>query len=119
MQTLNRLACMFIAPFRHSTPTKGLEIMLDIEPLETYIEKEGLKAFIRNKAHKQVHWDGLMRPDNGLSRLRRHLAVWERKAKEAGLMDWPLDVMTSRLCTIKSYKTDLESSARKKSTMMT
>ena len=83
--------------------------MLDIEPLEFYIEKEGLKAYIRNKAHKQVQWDGLSRPIKGLSRLRGHLAIWERKMKEVGLMDWPLDVMTSRLCTIKNYKTDLDS----------
>ena len=83
--------------------------MLDIEPIEIFIEKEGLKLYLRNKSHKQIQWDGLSRTETGISSIKGHLKIWERKVQEAGLLDWPLDIMVSRLTTTKNYDIDLDS----------
>ena len=41
--------------------------------------------------------------------LKGHFHIWEWKVQEAGLLDWPLDIMVSRLTTTKNYNIDLDS----------
>ena len=44
---LHSLALRQLGNFRKGTPTAGLEVMLDLMPLDTYIEGEMVMAFRR------------------------------------------------------------------------
>jgi len=60
LERLQRLACLLVAPVMKSTPTKGLEIIYNIMPLDLHCLQTGLLAWlsIRNQV-KPVQWDGI------------------------------------------------------------
>jgi hypothetical protein len=74
---LNRLAAMGLGPMRRNTPTAGLEIILDFQPLDLVVKEEGLKAFgrLKNNEHLRTVWDGLGRPVKGHRRFWADLAA--------------------------------------------
>jgi hypothetical protein len=74
---LNRLAAMGLGPMRRNSPTAGLEIILDFQPLDLVVKGEGLKAFgrLKNNEHLRTVWDGLGRPVNGHRRSWADLAA--------------------------------------------
>ena len=56
---LNRMAMNTYAPFPRSTPTRLLELLTDTFPLDIYVKKEGLCAYIRLQQGLQLTWRGL------------------------------------------------------------
>ena len=61
LRKINRLAITTCAGFLKSTPTRALEIMLDIFPLHLYAQKEALCAFIRLLPLMELDWRGFNR----------------------------------------------------------
>jgi hypothetical protein len=68
---------MGLGPMRRNSPTAGLEIILDFQPLDLVVKGEGLKAFgrLKNNEHLRTVWDGLGRPVNGHRRSWADLAA--------------------------------------------
>jgi hypothetical protein len=77
LTTLNRLAATGLGPMRRNTPTAGLEVILDLQPLDLVVKGDGLKAYGRltNGKHLRTAWDGLGRLFKGHRRFWADLAV--------------------------------------------
>ena len=56
---LNRMAINTYAPFPRSSPTRLVEILTDTFPLDLYVRKEGLCAYIRLQNELQLTWSGV------------------------------------------------------------
>jgi hypothetical protein len=63
---LSRLACLGVGPMRPSTPTAGLEIILNLPPLDLVCLREGANAARRTLPKVKCQWNGKgVRKDNG------------------------------------------------------
>ena len=58
LRKLNRLAINTFGSFPKSTPTRALEIMLDIMPLHLFCEQEALASRVRLDDVLDLDWDG-------------------------------------------------------------
>ena len=58
LRKLNRLAALTIAPVHKSTPTRGLEIIYDLMPLDLVIECRASEIMARIRDSQRVSWDG-------------------------------------------------------------
>ena len=56
---LNRLASLLIAQVAPSTPTKGMEVIYDLMPLDILIEKRASEIMARINNQLLPTWDGL------------------------------------------------------------
>ena len=56
---LNRLAGLLIANVAPSTPTKGMEVIYDLMPLDILIEKRASEIMARINNQLQPTWSGL------------------------------------------------------------
>jgi hypothetical protein len=72
LTTLNRLAATGLGPMRRNTPTAGLEVILDLQPLDLVVKGDGLKAYGRltNGKHLRtgrpgMDWAGSLRATGG------------------------------------------------------
>jgi hypothetical protein len=61
---LNRLASLLIAQVAPSTPTKGMEVIYDLMPLDILIEKKASEIMARINNQLQPTWSGLGRGKN-------------------------------------------------------
>ena len=77
LQKLNRLATLLIVGVAPSTPTKGLEIILNLIPLHLLIEKKATEIMARINNKIQPSWDGIGK-GNKNSLIKR----WRSKAAE-------------------------------------
>ena len=59
LSKLNRLISTTIMSMRYSTPSLGLEVILNIMPLHLKVVQEGLNAFARIKNIVKPIWDGI------------------------------------------------------------
>ena len=76
LNRLNRLACLLIANAAPSTPTKGLEVIYNLMPLDILIEKRASKIMARINNQIQPSWDGIGKGSkNGLFRRWRSAAA--------------------------------------------
>ena len=50
---------MMIAPARRSTPTKALELINNLQPLEIYLHNLSIQAYKRHKSEYKLDWTGL------------------------------------------------------------
>ncbi len=53
---LNRLACLAIAKVHKSTPTKGMEMIYNIPPLELFLESKAIEAYYRVRNFASTEW---------------------------------------------------------------
>ena len=58
-----------LGPMRRNTPTAGLEIILNVPPIDLYAKKLGLEAYIRIQNGTHSCWDG--RGGSGPGTMRR------------------------------------------------
>ena len=65
---LQRLGCMLISGCLSSAPTAGLEVILDLPPLEYHTMQLAMKARIRSKLWLTPQWDGIGRTGKGHQR---------------------------------------------------
>ena len=98
LQKLNRLACLNIARAHRSTPTKGLELIYNLPPLENHIQRASLNCYLRIKYQVQKSWDGIGSHKNG------HLMLLEKNCDSAGLANIPLDSIVPIRVWDKNYK---------------
>jgi ribonuclease HI len=84
LNSINRLALLCMASCRKGTPTAGLEIILDLPPLELVIEELTLKT------HMRLEISGT---------LQGHRLFWQNKADRLGLKHEDFDRYSGRyLC---------------------
>ena len=58
LSKLNRLIALSMMPLRKGTPTAGLEVALDLMPLDLKIEELSLRAMLRVLPHNRTKWPG-------------------------------------------------------------
>ena len=84
LRKLNRAALLSICRVPRSTPTRALEIILDIFPLHIFIIRTGLAAFQRLKRQTPLLWDGVY---PNLTHSISHLRFWTYLCQELGIDD--------------------------------
>ena len=102
LNSLNRLIALCMAPIRKSTPTAGLQVLLNLPPLETKIKEISLSAMLRVLPHQTSGWDGVGK--KGIS----HLKWGSNNLQELGISEWNFD-STNSLNLHKDYKVDIKS----------
>ena len=88
LRNLNRTAINTMVKIPRSTPTQGLEIILDILPLHLHIQKVGLAAYIRTFPAPPLQWEGIM---TNLTNSISHLKYWELRSRDADLQVGQID----------------------------
>ena len=82
LRKLNRLAINTITKVPRSTPTRALEIILGVLPLQVQIYREGMAAHVRLRSQLPLEWEGVYK--NKLYSVS-HRKYWELLAE-----DWDL-----------------------------
>ena len=89
LRRLNRLAINTIVKVPRSTPSRALEIILDIFPLHLHIMKEGLSAYLRLKPSLNLRWTGIY---TNLTYSVSHLRYWDWIAEDNGIYTYGQEV---------------------------
>lgn len=82
---VNHMAINTIVKVPRSTPTKALEIILDIYPLHLHIMNEGLTTYICMKPELNLRWSGVY---TNLTHSISHLCYWEWIADDTGVTNF-------------------------------
>ncbi len=82
LKSVNRLACLMMGKVQRSTPTAGMEIIYDIEPLDIFLERTAVMTFYQITDQVRRFWSGV-----GKIKRRGHLYNLELKAKACGLFE--------------------------------
>ena len=86
MRRLNRMAINTMVKIPRSTPTRGLEIILDILPLHLHVRQEGLAAY--NRLRPTITWEGVFQNQtNSVS----HLRYWQYLTQDVGMQDFHVE----------------------------
>ena len=86
---VNRLAMNTIVKVPRSTPTRALELILDIYPLHLHVMKEGLRAYVRLKPAINLRWTGIY---ENLTHSISHLRYWHWIADDTGVTTYGREV---------------------------
>ena len=95
---LNRMAMNTYAHFPRSSPTRLVEILTDTFPLDLYVRKEGLCAYVRLSESLQLDWHG--RDDTVLTHNVSHRRFWLDLKTELELDD--ITNIPSDVCYFRS-----------------
>ena len=79
---VNRLAMNTIVKVPRSTPTRAMEIVLDVMPLHLHIHKEGLRIYFRLNHELPLQWGGVY---SNKTHAVSHCKFWELLAHDTGL----------------------------------
>ena len=101
--SLNRLMALTMMPAREKTPTHGLEIILDLVPIDLKIKELALKAMLRVLPQSQTRWNGI-----GNSSSIGHMKWGQDELNKIGIPKKAFDT-TNALNLNPKYKCDLES----------
>ena len=105
LSKLNRLIACCMLPMRKGSPTEGLEVILNLPPLDLKIEQLALKAMLRVLPHNQTKWDGV-----GTNRkLIGHLKWGLNKLKELVIDPFNNDSYHSSLNVSRQFQVDFKS----------
>ena len=104
LSKLNRLMAITMMPTRKNTPTAGLEVILDLMPLELKLEEHALKAFLRIIPKSRYKWDGIPLVGSECG----HLKWGKDKLHDLGFTDFSFDD-ASELNLDSKYEVDLDS----------
>ena len=85
LRKVNRMAINTIVKVPRSTPSRGLEVILDITPLHLHVKQEGLSAFLRLHTHTNIQWEGVF---TNLTNSVSHLRYWDYISRDAGIQDF-------------------------------
>ena len=83
LRKLNRFAMNTIVKVPRSTPTRAMELILDIFPLHLHLKKEGLAAYMRLKDQLPLSWVGVY---SNITYSVSHRRFWEYTAQDANLL---------------------------------
>ncbi len=105
LRKVNRLACLMIGKVQKSTPTAGLEIIYEIEPLHIFIERTAIATFVRINTQIRKFWSC----ESQITR-KSHLKQLHSKAKKWGVIkesgNYGIDETNERRIEIKRYSID-------------
>ena len=107
--SLNRLAALATTSTRRSTPTLALEVILNLLPLDLFIEQNALAAWHRQKKVLDKHWRG----ENKSGKILSHLKHWENIKEKYGIT-YPNDDSCKELPLEKLYCVNKDSFNAKK-----
>ena len=103
LERLNRLACLNIAQVHRSTPTKGMEIIYNLPPLDLIVQRVGVQTYLRIRSQINTHWDGIGNCRNGF------LFQSYNMATKLGVYGLPTDqIMTHKNWVKKFHTLDFE-----------
>ena len=105
LSKLNRLISLLMCPMRKKTPTNGLQVILDLKPVDLVIREAALKSFLRVNAHHRTKWEGI-----GHNKSHGHLKWCSVKLNNHNIKPDGYD-KTIFLNLDRKFKTDLESTA--------
>lgn len=77
---LQRLGLTSMGCFLRSTPTKGLEVLFDVQPLELRLKQMVALSQVRIRGRNPVRWDGI-----GSGHKRGHVFLNYKEAKSLGV----------------------------------
>ena len=89
LRRLNRLGMNTYATVHRSTPTRGLEIIIDTFLLNLYIQKEAVCAYVRLQNVLTLTWEGLHRRN---PHIRLHLLSLQHAVRDHGIYQLMLDM---------------------------
>ena len=84
LRRVNRLAMNSMVRVPRSTPTRTMELALDLLPLDLFAIKIGLAAFCRLRGHLPMTWEGVF--DNTTHAVS-HLRFWDYTAQDLGVKE--------------------------------
>ena len=109
LEKLNRLCALTMMPARKSTPTAGLEMILDMKPLDLKIEESALKALTQVLPQSFSKWDGMSTTTPSSKKMTfGHLRWGIHRLQSMGVYSKCFD-QTNELNLNKGYEVDLES----------
>ena len=103
LDRVQRLAKAGLTHMRRTTPTNGMEVILDLMPLDLHILQTACNAAFRIRGQNRTKWDGV-----GELHLRGHLLVMEGYLGQMGFKDTHPDQYNGRLWN-KQYIVDQSS----------
>ena len=99
LSTLNRLASLLIAPVAPSSPTKGLEVIYNLMPLEILMEKRASEIMARINNQIQPSWDGV-----GKGKKNSHIKRWRSNMNKICNQIVKTDEVSTKLIKEKNFK---------------
>ena len=102
LSTLNRLIALCMSSIRQSTPTAGLEVLLNLPPLDIKIKELSLCSMLRILPHRTPSWDGVGKRGRG------HLLWGSKSLKDLKVNNWNFD-STNILNLNKKFEVDFNS----------
>ena len=104
MTKLNRLIACCMVSMRKSTPTNGLEVILDLPPLDLKVEERALQTMLRVLPQCSSKWDGI-----GKNKEVGHLKWAANELKQMDIDPLHNDTCPATLNISRKYKVDLDS----------
>ena len=101
---LNRLMAQTMMPMRRGTPTAGLEVILDLPPIDLKVKELALKAMARVLPHNRTKWDGL-----GKGNSKGHVLRGTTELRKLGINPANNDSLKWHRNLQRGYKVDLDS----------
>ena len=109
LKKLNRLACLLIANVAPSTPTKGLEVLYNIMPIEILVEKRASEIMARINNNLDSSWDGL-----GKNNKKGTILRWKTGKKEITNQITNSDRIPKKITQERKYKVHTPDDGRHK-----
>ena len=88
LRHVNRMAMSTMVKVPRSTPTRAMEIILDIAPLHLHILKEGMSTFLRLGRSVDIVWDGVY---PNLTYSVSHRRYWQYVTHDTGITNAEAD----------------------------
>ena len=82
LRSLNRMAICTIVKVPRSTPTRAMEIIMDIMLLHLHIRKEGLRTYMRLHYELALNWEGVYQ---NITFSTSHRLFWTLLAQDTGV----------------------------------
>ena len=92
LSKLNRLASLSIAPVHKSTPTVGMEVIYNLQPLDLFVEQVSIKIHSRIQNQVNPCWDGIGRYPNDIG----HILTGKKIISALGIQNIPTDNVKKR-----------------------
>ena len=83
LNSLQRLGCLMVTTPAPSAPTKGLEAILDLQPLWLYASQLGARAWARIRNNHPPLWDGLPKKSQSNEPRIGHQKFWSDVLEKA------------------------------------
>ena len=111
LKKFQRLALKMMGPLRHSTPTRGLEVINYFRPIELEVRRLAAEAYIRTNGRDLVPPAALKTTNQSLMSHRQYCHDFLRSLNYP-FLDHKSDVCIRKWMWKKAYQVDLESTVK-------